>query len=198
MKRNNSIPLRPILIAVAVLLLILLVSWIYRNMKSNSIEITADQEIDITPQQIQSIKDIGEWEFLEISDEEMVDTTRRGILSDDHLVRIYYGTMRLGINLKQVETGWIVPRGDTIEVTLPKVGLLDRDFIDEARTKSFYESGTWTAKDRESMMRRAYQRMLQRGLTPQNLQTAQQNGEAQVRQVLQGLGFKLIKIQYKD
>lgn len=198
MKRNNSIPLRPILIAVAVILLILLVSWIYRNMKSNSIEITADQEIDITPQQIQSIKDIGEWEFLEISDEEMVDTTRRGILSDDHLVRIYYGTMRLGINLKQVETGWIVPRGDTIEVTLPKVGLLDRDFIDEARTKSFYESGTWTAKDRESMMRRAYQRMLQRGLTPQNLQTAQQNGEAQVRQVLQGMGFKLIKIQYKD
>jgi hypothetical protein len=198
MKRNNSIPLQPILIAVAVILLTLLVSWIYRNMKSNSIEITADQEIDITPQQIQSIKDIGEWEFLEISDEEMVDTTRRGILSDDHLVRIYYGTMRLGINLKQVETGWIVPRGDTIEVTLPKVGLLDRDFIDEARTKSFYESGTWTAKDRESMMRRAYQRMLQRGLTPQNLQTAQQNGEAQVRQVLQGMGFKLIKIQYKD
>ena len=198
MKRNNSIPLQPILIAVAVILLILLVSWIYRNMKSNSIEITADQEIDITPQQIQSIKDIGEWEFLEISDEEMVDTTRRGILSDDHLVRIYYGTMRLGINLKQVETGWIVPRGDTIEVTLPKVGLLDRDFIDEARTKSFYESGTWTAKDRESMMRRAYQRMLQRGLTPQNLLTAQQNGEAQVRQVLQGMGFKLIKIQYKD
>lgn len=198
MKRNNSIPLQPILIAVAVILLILLVSWIYRNMKSNSIEITADQEIDITPQQIQSIKDIGEWEFLEISDEEMVDTTRRGILSDDHLVRIYYGTMRLGINLKQVETGWIAPRGDTIEVTLPKVGLLDRDFIDEARTKSFYESGTWTAKDRESMMRRAYQRMLQRGLTPQNLQTAQQNGEAQVRQVLQGMGFKLIKIQYKD
>lgn len=198
MKRNNSIPLQPILIAVAVILLILLVSWIYRNMKSNSIEITADQEIDITPQQIQSIKDIGEWEFLEISDEEMVDTTRRGILSGDHLVRIYYGTMRLGINLKQVETGWIVPRGDTIEVTLPKVGLLDRDFIDEARTKSFYESGTWTAKDRESMMRRAYQRMLQRGLTPQNLQTAQQNGEAQVRQVLQGMGFKLIKIQYKD
>jgi hypothetical protein len=198
MKRNNSIPLQPILIAVAVILLILLISWIYRNMKSNSIEITADQEIDITPQQIQSIKDIGEWEFLEISDEEMVDTTRRGILSDDHLVRIYYGTMRLGINLKQGETGWIVPRGDTIEVTLPKVGLLDRDFIDEARTKSFYESGTWTAKDRESMMRRAYQRMLQRGLTPQNLQTAQQNGEAQVRQVLQGMGFKLIKIQYKD
>lgn len=199
MKRNNSIPLQPILIAVAVILLILLVRvWIYRNMKSSSIEITADQEIDITPQQIQSIKDIGEWEFLEISDEEMVDTTRRGILSDDHLVRIYYGTMRLGINLKQVETGWIVPRGDTIEVTLPKVGLLDRDFIDEARTKSFYESGTWTAKDRESMMRRAYQRMLQRGLTPQNLQTAQQNGEAQVRQVLQGMGFKLIKIQYKD
>ena len=127
----------------------------------------------------------------------MVDTIRLGIFSNDRLARIYYGTLRLGVNLKQVEPGWIVARGDTIDITLPQIDLLDRDFIDEARTRSFYESGTWSPKDRESMLQRAYHKMLQRGMTSQNLQIAKQNGDAQVRQVLQSMGFKQVKIQYK-
>ena len=173
-------------------------AWIFNSVKTSSLEIGADQQIDITPEQIQSIKEIGEWEFLSISDEEMVDTTRHGLFSDDHLVRIYYGTLRLGINLKQVRTGWIVPSGDSLSITLPKVGLLDRDFIDEARTKSFYENGNWAPKDREALLQRAYQRMLRRCLTPQNIENAKQNGNAQVRQVLQGMGFKHVNIQYED
>lgn len=186
------------LYAVGIVLLVILVGWIWHDVRSSRVEITADQRIDITPEQIQSIKAIGEWEFLSISDEEMVDTIRKGIFSDDHLVRIYYGTMRLGINLKQVESGWISTNGDTLNIMLPQIDLLDKDFIDEARTKSFFESGSWSPKDREAMMRRAYQRMLQRGLTPQNLEAARVNGDAQVRQVMQGMGFKHVKIQYKD
>lgn len=186
------------LYAVGIVLLVILVGWIWRDVRSSRVGITADQRIDITPEQIQSIKAIGEWEFLSISDEEMVDTIRKGIFSDDHLVRIYYGTMRLGINLKQVESGWISTNGDTLNIMLPQIALLDKDFIDEARTKSFFESGSWSPKDREAMMRRAYQRMLQRGLTPQNLEAARVNGDAQVRQVMQGMGFKHVKIQYKD
>lgn len=186
------------LYAVGIVLLVILVGWIWRDVRSSRVEITADQRIDITPEQIQSIKAIGEWEFLSISDEEMVDTIRKGIFSDDHLVRIYYGTMRLGINLKQVESGWISTNGDTLNIMLPQIDLLDKDFIDEARTKSFFESGSWSPKDREAMMRRAYQRMSQRGLTPQNLEAARVNGDAQVRQVMQGMGFKHVKIQYKD
>lgn len=186
------------LYAVGIVLLVILVGWIWRDVRSSRVEITADQRIDITPEQIQSIKAIGEWEFLSISDEEMVDTIRKGIFSDDHLVRIYYGTMRLGINLKQVESGWISTNGDTLNIMLPQIALLDKDFIDEARTKSFFESGSWSPKDREAMMRRAYQRMLQHGLTPQNLEAARVNGDAQVRQVMQGMGFKHVKIQYKD
>ena len=198
MKKRNTFSLYLIALATGIILLAILVGWIYRDVKNSSIEIGADQAIDITPEQIKSIKAIGEWEFLSISDEEMVDTIRNGIFSDDHLVRIYYGTMRLGINLKQVEPGWIVARGDTISVILPPIGLLDRDFIDEARTKSFYESGSWEAKDREALLKRAYHRMLRRGLTPQNLQSARENGDAQVRQVLRSMGFQQISIKYKD
>ena len=198
MLKNKIIQLKLAALAVGAIILVLLAVWLFRGIKSSHIALGADQHIDITPEQIQSIKDIGEWEFLSISDEEMVETIRRGIFSNDHLVRIYYGTLRLGINLKQVETGWIVPKGDTIEITLPQIELLDRDFIDEARTRSFYERGSWTAHDREALFRRAYQRMLQRGLTPQNIQTAAENGRAQVSQMMKSMGFKQVHIQYKD
>lgn len=201
MARNKknilSFPMGLLVLAIGIILLVCIVGWIYQDIRDGHIEFGADQQIDITPEQIKSIKEIGEWEFLSISDEELVDTIRLGIFSNDRLARIYYGTLRLGVNLKQVEPGWIVARGDTIDITLPQIDLLDRDFIDEARTRSFYESGTWSPKDRESMLQRAYHKMLQRGMTSQNLQIAKQNGDAQVRQVLQSMGFKQVKIQYK-
>ena len=191
MARNKknilSFPMGLLVLAIGIILLVCIVGWIYRDIRDGH----------ITPEQIKSIKEIGEWEFLSISDEELVDTIRLGIFSNDRLARIYYGTLRLGVNLKQVEPGWIVARGDTIDITLPQIDLLDRDFIDEARTRSFYESGTWSPKDREAMLQRAYHKMLQRGMTSQNLQIAKQNGDAQVRQVLQSMGFKQVKIQYK-
>ena len=194
MGKSNKVILA--LYGVGIIMAVVLIAWIFSSVKTSSVEISADQIIDITPEQIKSIKDIGEWEFLAISDEEMVDTVRKGFFSDDHLARIYYGTMRLGVNLKQVESGWITVNDDTLDITLPKIGLLDRDFIDEARTKSFFESGKWETKDREALLRRAYQRMLQRGLTPQNLEAARQNGDAQVRQVMQSMGFKFIKVRF--
>lgn len=201
MARNKknilSFPMGLLALAIGIILLVCIVGWIYRDVRDGHIEFGADQQIDITPEQIKSIKEIGEWEFLSIRDEELVDTIRVGIFSNDRLARIYYGTLRLGVNLKQVEPGWIVASGDTINITLPQIDLLDRDFIDEARTRSFYESGTWNPKDREAMLQRAYHKMLQRGMTSQNLQIAKQNGDAQVRQVLQSMGFKQIKIQYK-
>lgn len=194
MGKSNKVILA--LYGVGIIMAVVLIAWIFSSVKTSSVEISADQKIDITPEQIKSIKDIGEWEFLAISDEEMVDTVRKGFFSDDHLARIYYGTMRLGVNLKQVESGWITVNDDTLDITLPKIGLLDRDFIDEARTKSFFESGKWETKDREALLRRAYQRMLQRGLTPQNLEAARQNGDAQVRQVMQSMGFEFIKVRF--
>ena len=86
--------------------------WVQSILKSNHIAFWTDDSIELTPTQIQSIKDIGEWEFLAISTEEMVDTIRKGIFTDDELVRIYYGTLRLGVNMHQVEPGWIQTSGD--------------------------------------------------------------------------------------
>ena len=74
-------------VAVAVLALILGI-WLIFSVKKTEVSVDVDQKINITPEQIESIKAIGEWEFLSIADEVMVDTLRKGIFSDDHLVRI--------------------------------------------------------------------------------------------------------------
>lgn len=183
---------------VAAALIVCCVTWLFRQVSQTEVTVDVDQNINITPEQITSIKEIGEWEFLAIANEELVDTTRKGLLSDDHLVRIYYGTVRLGINMHQVEPGWITADGDSVSVTLPRVELLDRDFMDEARTKSFYETGKWSQQDRAALYRKAYRQMLQHCLTKENMETARQNGEAQFRRMLRSMGFEHVSISWQQ
>ena len=185
-------------IILAVLLTLGIVIWLLHAIKETEVSIVTDQNIDLTPEQVTSIKAIGEWEFLAIANEELVDTVRKGLFKDDHLARLYYGTIRLGINMHQVKPGWVAPSGDSIEVTLPKIVLLDRDFIDEARTKSFFESGSWSHEDRERLYQKAYQQMLKHCLTPENLQNARQNGEAQFRNMMKSLGYEHIRIRWDN
>ena len=166
------------------------------EVKDAKLEVVSDNKIDITPEVIQSIKSIGEWEFLSIADEEMVDTIRKGIFTDDHLVRIYYGQLSIGVNMRKVGPRWIEATGDSVTVTLPKVELLDNDFIDEARTKSFYESGKWSAADREAMYRRAYSMMKRNCLNAKNIRAAEMNAEAQIANIMKGLGFRAVTVRF--
>ena len=188
--------IRSITVAAAIIVVVLLAVWLYRSLGDARLEVGADDSIGLTPTQIESIKAVGEWEFLSVSTEELIDTTRKRLFSDDQLVRIYYGTLRLGVNMKQVEPSWIQQRNDTLFLTLPKVGLLDRDFIDEARTKSFFESGTWKAEDREALYKRAYRKMIAHCLTPANLSTAEDNARDSFRKMLRSMGYQNIEITF--
>ena len=188
--------IRSIAVATAVIVVVVLAVWLYRALGDARIEMGTDDSIGLTPTQIESIKAVGEWEFLSISTEELIDTTRKRLFSDDQLVRIYYGTLRLGVNMKQVEPGWIEQRHDTLFLTLPKVGLLDRDFIDEARTKSFFESGSWKAEDREALYKRAYQKMKVHCLTPTNQRTAEDNARESFRKLLRSMGYPKTVINF--
>ena len=183
--------------AVAVIAVIAVFFWVRSVLKSNYIEIGSNDKIEPTPTQIQSIRDIGEWEFLSVSAEEMVDTVRKGFFSDDELVRIYYGTLRLGINMQQLSDDAIRVQGDTLQVTLPKVTLLDKDFIDEAKTKSFYESGKWSPLAHQALYQKAHRQMLQHCLTTENLTAAQTNAESQLRNLFTQLGYKTITLTFE-
>lgn len=172
--------------------------WLRGVTKGDYIDFGPSSSINVTPTQIQSMKAIGEWEFLSVSAEELVDTVRKGFFSNDELVRIYYGTLRLGVNMHQVEQGWITTSGDSITMVLPAIGLLDKDFIDEARTKSFYESGSWKPADRDALYKKAYRLMLTHGMTKENLQAAEMNASQQLRQMMLSMGYRNVKITFQE
>lgn len=182
---------------VVVVLLVVGFFWLKGLTKGGHITIGTDNQIELTPTQIQSMKAIGEWEFLSVSAEEMVDTVRKGIFRDDELVRIYYGTLRLGLNMHRLQQGWIKAEGDSVAMTLPKIGLLDKDFIDEARTKPFFESGKWKPEDRDALYRKAYTQMMNHCLTQENLQAAEHNAEEQLRNMMRSMGFSNVRITFE-
>lgn len=184
-------------IVVAAIVALVALWWIVSGISQSEVTLDVNQEIDLTPEQITSIEAIGEWEFLAIANEELVDTTRKGFFKDDHLVRIYYGTVRLGINMKNVEPGWIQTGGDSIVVTLPQPGLLDKNFIDEARTKSFFETGKWSHQDRDKLYQKAYRQMLTHCLTPANLRSARENGEALFTKMMKSIGYERVSIRWQ-
>ena len=185
------------IIILAVVLLVAAIVALLRLNRNNHLSFGTDSEIDVTPTQIVSIKAIGEWEFLSVSAEELVDTVRKGLFSNDELARIYFGTLRLGIDMRQVTPGWITASSDSVVVELPKVGLLDKAFIDEARTKSFFESGTWKAEDREALYKRAYRKMIAHCLTPANLRTAEDNARESFRKMLRSMGYQKVEIKFR-
>jgi len=182
---------------VIVALLIAGFFWLRGATKNNYIDFGTSEAIDLTPTQIQSMKAIGEWEFLSVSTEELVDTVRKGIFTDDELVRIYYGTLRLGVNMQKVGDDWIQTSGDSITLTLPKIELLDKEFIDEARTKSFYERGSWKPADRDALYQKAYRQMLSHSMTKENLQAAEANASQQMHDIMRALGYQHVSITFQ-
>ncbi|MBO4642220.1 MAG: DUF4230 domain-containing protein [Bacteroidaceae bacterium] len=154
------------------------------------------KEIDLTPSQIRAVEQIGEWEFLCITDEEMVDTAiTHWFTPDDRLVRIYQGSLRLGIDFQDCQEHWATSKGDTAILRLPPIKLLDRNFIDEARARSFYEHGEWDAQAKEDLYRRAQRRMIDRCLTPENIQRAEENARTQVEALFRTLGYKFVRVE---
>ena len=68
-------------IIIAILAVVLLLAgffWVRDLTKDDHFTLGSDTQINVTPTQIMSIKAIGEWEFLAVNAEELVDTVRKG------------------------------------------------------------------------------------------------------------------------
>lgn len=201
-KKNNTHPLRRLTgffdnkILLIIILIIIITGFMIYLVRGFNFTIKTNNKFGITPIQISKIKSIGQWEFLAISDEELVDTVRHGFFGDDELSRIYYGTLRLGIDLSQTKEGWIKMDEDTVNVMLPPIKLLDENFLDEARTKYFFEDGKWSDMDKQKLTQKAARVMKERCLTQANIQSAEQNASVQFDNMLHAMGFNFTKIRF--
>ncbi len=185
---------------ICLLLIIIVCAALWHSMKNVTLfsAHVEDNKIDITPEQISAIQEIGQWEFLSINEEALVDTIRKGLFSDDHLARIYRGTLRLGIDLQELNEKDVFIQNDTLFMALPPIKLLDDYFIDEANTRSFHETGKWKPADREIMYKKAQRLMKEHSLTAENYQNAKDYGESQMRNLMTNMGFPHVVITFEE
>lgn len=157
------------------------------------------EKIEKTPVHVSSLKAIGQWEFLSVQCDEVVDTIRKGFLSDDALTRIYHGTLRLGVDMKKIRKQNISynKKTDKLTITLPKVALLDKKFIDEANTDSYFESGKWSEQAKKELLKKAEAKMRKRALTKANIKKAEDGGRATVQKMFLAMGYKAVDVKFE-
>lgn len=165
-----------------------------------SITKTNEAKILISPEEIRQIEDIGQWVFLNVEAEEMVDTVRKYILkSDEALSRIYTGTLHFGVNLDKLKgREWFTIHGDTACLDLPAVELMDEEFINEAKTRTFYEVGEWDAETLKVLYEKAKAQMKERCITDKNLKTAQDNAEHEITTFIKSFGFNEVELSFSN
>lgn len=185
-----------VLIAIVIGIAVAVVKMVYNTASSFSIE--HSDRIDITPEEIRSIENIGEWEFLSVNMEELVDTVSKGFFGTSTLARIYKGTIRIGLDMSECKDGWIMYHGDTLQAQLPAIKVLDKNFIDEANTRAFYEDGSWTAADKERMYQKAHRLMMQKGFTKANRKTAEENARKQLTQFFCSFGYNTVELTFNN
>lgn len=189
---------RLILTAATLISLVVMVVALATKGTRNEVRLgPSDTAIKADTTHLKAVRDIGEWEFLTINDEELVDTTESRLLgSDKKITRIYYGVLRLGVDMSEMAPNAITMHGDTVDVKLPAVKLLDDDFIDEARTKAFYENGSWSQEARAALYAKAKRQMLQRCMTQDNINIAQANAVDEVAQVFYSMGYAYVDVHF--
>lgn len=164
--------------------------FVHRVNTTSDIKLTHTEHIEKTVNHVTQIKAIGQWEALNISCEELVDTVEEHIFGDKYLVKIFHGRIVLGIDLKDARSNWFVAKGDTAFICLPKVKVLNPDFIDEARTRTFYEKGTWGEGANEILYQKARAAMLRRNLTAAQTTLAAENIRRQFESMFVSFGYK--------
>lgn len=183
-----------IIIILIIVVLVLVGVLLFSLRKQPLVSVSSEGHMESTHVEVEQIRAIGEWEFLTVSDEEIVDTVRHGFFGDDELSRIYYGTLRFGIDMSKADEQSVSVKGDSLSVRLPAVGLLDDHFIDEARTRSFIEEGKWSEADKAALTRKAARQMRRRCLTPANLKAAKENAQRQTEAFFKAWGYKHVKV----
>lgn len=164
-----------------------------------------------TPEEITALRNIGQWEFLAAPCEELIERHEAHTFGDKHIVRIYRGTVRIGIDMQKAGDDWFqtdnakmataseqidTSQNTTAILTLPDVALLDSAFIDEARTTTFYEDGAFNAKIKKELYDEAVRAMIARTITPENLDIARQTAKEQFTHIFQALGYEKVIINF--
>lgn len=203
-----------LMLMVAAIALIGLAAWRIYSLATGDeplIALKHNTTIADTPEEIRALRDVGEWEFLAAPCEELIEHHEAHTFGDKHIVKVFRGTLRIGIDMHKAPDDWfeadttsteitpgvLIEGGKAAVITLPDVQLLDDDFIDEAHTTTFYEKGTFSAKVKQQLYNEAAAAMKARTLTPENMESARQAARDQFTRIFHALGYEKVTINFR-
>ncbi|MCF0198622.1 MAG: DUF4230 domain-containing protein [Bacteroidaceae bacterium] len=161
-------------------------------------QLPAEEPPHLTTAQKDALRNIGQWELLTIDLEELIDSTRSHTLwPDEHIIRIYRGTARLGTDLTFARPDWIQEEAFTVTLTVPAIRLLNPEIIDKSRTTVFLQDGELNAEIREPMFHKAHRLMQRRLRNLDAYRRAEEIGRTKLTTALQAAGFKTVIVNYE-
>lgn len=155
-----------------------------------------EKPIEQSPEEIVRLQAIGQWEFLSVEAEELVERHYSGLMSERDLVCIYRGTLRIGIDMRKLPSDWVEMQGRNAILHLPQPTLLDEDFLDESRTTVFFEQGVFRPDERDAVRTEAKDKMKKRAMTAENLSIARRNAEAQFQKLFLAMGYEDVVVEF--
>lgn len=155
-----------------------------------------DKPIEQSPEEILRLQAIGQWEFLSVEAEELVERHYSGLMSERDLVCIYRGTLRIGVDMRKLPSDWVEMKERSAILHLPQPSLLDENFLDESRTTVFFEQGVFRPEERDAMRTEAKDKMKQRAMTAENLSIARRNTEAQFQKLFLAMGYEDVVVEF--
>ena len=155
-----------------------------------------EKPIEQSPEEIMRLQAIGQWEFLSVEAEELVERHYSGLMSERDLVCIYRGTLRIGVDMRKLPSDWVEMKERSAILHLPQPSLLDEDFLDESRTTVFFEQGIFRPEERDAMRTEAKEKMKKRAMTAENLSIARRNAEAQFQKLFLAMGYEDVVVEF--
>ena len=155
-----------------------------------------EKPIEQSPEEIVRLQAIGQWEFLSVEAEELVERHYSGLMSERDLVCIYRGTLRIGVDMRKLPSDWVEMKERSAILHLPQPSLLDEDFLDESRTTVFFEQGIFRPEERDAMRTEAKEKMKKRAMTTENLSIARRNAEAQFQKLFLAMGYEDVVVEF--
>lgn len=155
-----------------------------------------DKPIEQSPEEIMRLQAIGQWEFLSVEAEELVERHYSGLMSERDLVCIYRGTLRIGVDMRKLPSDWVEMKERSAILHLPQPSLLDENFLDESRTTVFFEQGVFRTEERDAMRTEAKDKMKKRAMTTENLSIARRNAEAQFQKLFLAMGYEDVVVEF--
>ena len=155
-----------------------------------------EKPIEQSPEEIMRLQAIGQWEFLSVEAEELVERHYSGLMSERDLVCIYRGTLRIGVDMRKLPSDWVEMKERSAILHLPQPSLLDENFLDESRTTVFFEQGVFRPEERDAMRTEAKDKMKKRAMTTENLSIARRNAEAQFQKLFLAMGYEDVVVEF--